>query len=288
MIPLLKKEDSMIFLAYDGTLNGDWISHYAFRLASQTPEKKLHLIHIEDTDLSRGLVKKKILDIEQECRSSGINLRWELLPLEKSVFHSLLKAIPQGSKNCVVCGTRVRSKRQSFLAGTVSEQLLKQHKFNVMAVRVVQPGLLGNPHDFLIPLAGHPRGFASGWPVFRFFLPQVSAVYLLRCIKISAFHSRHLSLQKKRSLHETGFKYLSMVREEILEKKGSSDFFLDLRVAVNNDWVREILVHASTLKVQMILLGASERTLARRVMQSNPFERLLRDSPCDVGIYRGI
>jgi nucleotide-binding universal stress UspA family protein len=278
----------MIYLAYDGSLNGDWISRYAFRLASQTPEKKLHLIHIEDTDPSRGLVKKKILDIEQECRSSGINLGWEILPLEKSVFHSLLKAIPQGSKNCVVCGTRVRSKRHSYLSGTVSEQLLKQHKFNVMAVRVVQPGLLGNPHDFLIPLAGHPRGFKSGWPIFRLFLPQVATVFLLRCIKISALRSRHLSLQKKRALHKTGFKYLSTVQDEILKEKGTTEFFLDLRVVVNTDWVREILVHASTLKVHMILLGASERTLSQRVMQSDPFERLLRDSPCDVGIYRGI
>ena len=264
----------MIYLAYDGSLNGDWISRYAFRLAAQSKEKKLHLIHVRDESFPENLVQTKLLNLEQECRASEIDLIQEFRTLENSVFNSLLKAVPEGRSNCLVCGTRVRSRRQSYLAGTVSEQLLKQRKFNVLAVRVVQPGLLGNPHDFLIPLAGHPRGFASGWPVFRLFLPQVSRVHLLRCIKISAFRSRNLSLQKRRSLHETGFKYLSMVREEILEKKGSSDFFLDLRVAVNSDWVREILVHASTLKVQMILLGASERALGQWMMHSDPFERL--------------
>ncbi len=278
----------MIYLAYDGSLNGDWIFRYALRLASQSEEKKLHLIHVRDGGLPEELVEQKLLDLREECRAADIGLIREIRPLEKSVFQSLLRAVPEGRSHCLVCGTRVRSRRQTYLSGTVSEQLLRQRKFSVMAVRVVQPGLLGNPHHFLIPLAGHPRGFASGWPVFRLFLPQVATVHLLRCIKISSFHSRNLSLQKKRSLHEKGFKHLSKVRDEILEKKGSPEFFLDLYIAVSNDWVREILVHASTLKIQMILLGASERTLARRVLQSDPFERLLRDSPCDVGIYRGI
>jgi nucleotide-binding universal stress UspA family protein len=278
----------MIYLAYDGSLNGNWIFRYALRLASQTKEKKLYLIHVRDQNLPEDLLQKKFQDLEQDCRASGIDLILKLRAFEKSVFHSLLKAVPEGRNNCLICGARVRSKQRSYLSGTVSEQLLKQHKFNVMVVRVVQPGLLGNPHDFLIPLAGHPRGFKSGWPIFRLFLPHVSTVHLLRCMKVSTFGRRHLSLQKKRSLHDIGFKYLSMVRNEILDKKGTSEFFLDLRVVVNTDWVREVLVHASTLKVHMILLGASERALARKVMQGDPFERLLRDSPCDVGIYRGI
>jgi len=278
----------MIYLAYDGSLNGDWISRYATRLASQSKEKKLHLIHVLDGSLPKDVVETKILAVKEDCHAAGIDLIPEFRPLAKSVFHSIVKVIPGGRGNCLVCGTRVRAKRQSYLSGTVSEKLLRQQKFNVLALRVVQPGLLGNPHHFLIPLAGHPRGFASGWPILKLFLPLVSTVYLLRCMKISSFRDRHLSLQKKRALHEIGFKYLSTVREQLLKDQGAEDFFLDLRVAVNSDWVREILVHASTLKAQMILLGASDRALARRMIQSDPFERLLRDAPCDVGIYRGI
>ena len=36
----------MIYLAYDGSLNGDWISRYGIRLATNSAEKKLTVIHI--------------------------------------------------------------------------------------------------------------------------------------------------------------------------------------------------------------------------------------------------
>ena len=37
--------------------------------------------------------------------------------------------------------------------------------------------------------------------------------------------------------------------------------------------------------MQMILLGASERSLPHRFVHGNPLERILRDTVCDVGIY---
>jgi nucleotide-binding universal stress UspA family protein len=48
-----------------------------------------------------------------------------------------------------------------------------------------------------------------------------------------------------------------------------------------------VLVEASRLKSQLLLLGASERSLAHRVVHGQVLERILRDAPCDVGIYRG-
>lgn len=50
------------------------------------------------------------------------------------------------------------------------------------------------------------------------------------------------------------------------------------------DWAEEILVRTGKLGAQMILLGASERSLPRFV-HGNPLERILRDTACDVGIY---
>lgn len=278
----------MIYLAYDGSLNGDWVSRYALRFAAHSPEKKLHLIHVEDHSIPVDLLEKKILKIERESRSLEVDLAWQIRSLEKNVFHSLVKAIPPSDESYLVCGTRVRSKRQAYLSGTVSEKLLRYNKFHVFAVRVVQPGLLGNPHDLLIPLGGHPRGFQSAWPFFRLFLPHVGTVYLLRSMNVSSIRHPHLSLPQKQSLREAGFDYLEAVSEEIFQEKGAADFLLDNRVVICDDWAREVLVHASKLKVQMIMLGASERSFPHRVVHGNPLERVLRETPCDVGIYRGL
>jgi nucleotide-binding universal stress UspA family protein len=48
-----------------------------------------------------------------------------------------------------------------------------------------------------------------------------------------------------------------------------------------------VLVLANRLKVQMVLLGVTERSLAHRVFYGKGIERVLRKTTCDVGIYRG-
>jgi nucleotide-binding universal stress UspA family protein len=278
----------MIYLAYDGSLNGDWVSRYSVRLATHTPEKKLTLVHVEDGIVSPARVHEKIRRIEQDCNARGVALSHEMLPLRRNVFQTLLNAIPHGRQSFVVCGTRMRSKKQAFLSGTISEKLLRYNKFNVLAIRVVQPGLLGNPGKFLIPLAGHPRGFRSAWPFFRLFLPEVEEVYLLRVMIVSSLWLRQLSPQHARALREQGLRYLRDVIEDMRQGCAPTRFWLDSRVVLSDDWPREILVHSSKLKARMILLGASERTLLERTIHGNSLERVLRGTPCDMGIYRGI
>ena len=68
---------------------------------------------------------------------------------------------------------------------------------------------------------------------------------------------------------------------------GPLPFRIDRRVTISADWVNDVLVLASRLKVQIMLLGVSERNLAHRVLHGTAMEKVLRDTPCDVGIYRG-
>ena len=172
--------------------------------------------------------------------------------------------------------------------GTISEKLLKHHPFNVLAVRVVQPGLLANPGSFLIPLAGHPRGFQSAWPFFRLFLPGVEKVYLLRVMKVGSFPFYECHPKRMHGLRRKGLKYLSAVIQDIKEEIESATFQIEPRVVICHDWPMEILIQSGKLKTRMILLGASERTRLGRALYINSLERVLRGTPCDVGIYRGI
>lgn len=278
----------MIYLAYDGSQNGDWISRYAIGFAAHSPEKVLTLLHVQDGSIAPAALDGKLERIARECRDQGVELFPQVLPLEKNVFKVLLRHLPAGAENFVVCGTRLRSRRAAYLSGTVSEKLLRFNRFHVLALRVGQPGLLGRPREFLLPLAGHPRGFDSAWPFFRLFLPDVDQVYLLRGMAVSPFRLHHLSPEKLQRLRAQGVRYLATVSDEILRGRGSSQFHLDTRIVICDDWAGEILVHASRLRSQMVLLGASERALPRRLIYRDPLERLLRGTPCDMGVYRGI
>jgi len=276
----------MVSLAYDGSLNGDWVSRYAIRFAAHSPERTLNLLHVLDGKVPEAELERKIEHLRRECLGQGVELFPQFLPLAHGVFRSLVQMIPTGAESLVVCGTRVRSTRKPFLSGTVAEQLLRHGAFPVLAVRVVQPGLLGIPRELLIPLAGHPRGLTAVWPFFRLFLPDLDSVHLLRGMVVSTLHLRRLSARELQALREQGVRYLASVLNELRQRLGETDFHLDSRIIVCDDWVREILVHASKLKSRLILLGVSERTRWHRALHGDALERVLRGTPCDVGIYR--
>ncbi len=277
----------MLYLAYDGSLNGDWVARYAVRFAAHVG-RALTLLHVEDDSLDEKELAGKVERLDRECRAQGVELYPQALPRAKSVFFTLLDHIPAGDQSLVVCGTRVRSRNRAFLTGTISEKLLRCGRFDVLAIRVVQPGLLGSPREFLLPLAGHPRGFQAIWPFFRLFLPEVDRVYLLRAMQVNALRLPHLSRERQRALREAGNRYLNEVAEEIGRRRGKADFRLDSRVRICDDWVREVLLQASDLKVRLLLLGATERSLGHRLLHGDALERVLHGTPCDVGIYRSV
>ena len=279
----------MICLAYDGSLNGDWVARYAIRFAAASSDRILHLFHVLDGSLAPTPLDQKLEHLRRECLAQGVELFPQLLSPVDGVPATLLQAFPAREEVFVVCGTRVRGIGKPFLAGTVAERLLVLAPQPVLALRVVQPGLLGAPHDLLLPLAGHPRGFAQAWPAFRHFLPQLRRVHLLRGMIVSRYRLAHLETATLQALRQEGVRYLAGISDEVRQLRGGHDFFLDSRITVSDDWAAEILVHASRLKAQVLLLGASQRSrLARfsRFWQGDPVERVLRGTPCDVGIYR--
>ncbi len=276
----------MIYLAYDGSLNGDWVARYAIRFAAHSAERTLSAVHVDEGRLAAEALDGKLEHLGRECRARGVEFLPEVVPLRRTVFRTLLEQVPAGEESFLVCGTRVRSRQQAYLSGTVAEKLLHFNPFHVLAIRVVQPGLLGCPRDFLLPLAGHPRLFRAAWPFFRLFLPDVEQVYLLRGMAVSHLRLRYLSPARLAALREGGARYLAEVEEEIRRGRGGAEFHLDSRIVVCDDWAHEILVHASRLRTRMVLLGASERALLHRLLRGNSLERVLRGAPCDVGIYR--
>ena len=132
----------MLWLAHDGSLNANWLSHYAIRFGSRLPAKQVRVLFIEDGSCSADRVREHVMFLERECARAGVTLTAETLPLRGSVAETLLAHIPKGPGSFVLCGTRVRKKNLGFLAGTVAERLLQARRFNVLAIRVVHPGIL--------------------------------------------------------------------------------------------------------------------------------------------------
>ena len=277
----------MIILAHDGSLYDDWVARYALRFAAAETDRKLLLLHVRDGQVDEPVAEARFARLAKACEETGVVFHQERLPPGKSTHRTLRQSIPHDPTALLVCGTRLKPRRQAFLTGSVAEQLLRMHQCPVLALRVVQPGLLGLPHDLLLPLAGHPDGFARLGPILLRLAPQLRKLYFLHALPVNLLAQSHLSPARQTQKLQAGHRYLDQVCAELVEAFGLPTFVIDRRVLIAADPTHQILVEASRLKAQMLLLGASERSLAHRVIHGQGLEQILRETPCDVGIYRG-
>jgi nucleotide-binding universal stress UspA family protein len=273
----------MISLAYDGSINGDWVSRYAIRLAVGAAEQTLLVVHVAEGGKASHALQEKLDRIESEASAEGLRFDAQVHAPRGSVTDTLVAALPGGRDSTVVCGTRARRGHKRLLAGTVALRLLRRRAFNTLAFRVVQPGLLGHARHLLVPVSGRPGWLDLTWPMLGPFLGEAEQVHLLRVMAVNPLWMAHLADSRLQSLRRQGWTYLHQAMSDIERRRGQMTYKLDGRVVVSGDWPREVLVHAAKLKARLVLIGASERTLVAQALDQS-LERLLRDSPCDVAI----
>ena len=276
----------MLWLAHDGSLNADWLSHYAVRFAERLPARKITALTVKDGSETQARAPRRLEFLAAQCDRAHLHLSVEELALDKDVVHTLLARIPEGSDQYLLCGTRVRRQSRGFLAGTVSEQLLAAQRFNVLALRVVQPGLLGQTHRVLIPVMGHPRGFASGLPFVKLMGADLQSVHVLIVKSEFGWSAARRGGAVALDLNAASA-YVSQIQAE-LRLALSHDFGVDGSVVDGHNAADEIVLGAKQHQCQLIYLGASERSLALRMLAGTPIERILAHAPCDVAIYRGV
>ena len=277
-----------IYLAYDGSINGDWVSHYAVRIAARHPERTLHLVHVQDRTAGWTELRGKLERIAAECELAGVRCETALHPLRQTVAGTLVDAIPAGKETLLICGTRVRAGRRGLLAGTVSEDLLRRRHCPTVALRVVQPGLLGLPRDFLIPLAGHPRGLKAALPFLSLLSTDVARIHLLLVREVTTARFRRLPATRAEHMSVDGRRYLHEAEAVLAGEETLAHARLDSLVVISDDVPKEIVITANRTKSRLILMGASERNLRQRFFYGNPIEQVLRETPCDVAVYRSV
>lgn len=280
--------EPVLYLAYDGSINADWIARYAIRMAGSSPVGRLILLHIRDGMLSAERLDGKLEHIAHECLAVKVDLEVLSLPLKGDVFTTLVAAIPAGDEVYCICGARATSRGRGFLTGTVSQHLLRTRRFNTLALRVVNPGQLGCPANVIFPLSGHPRKFRAAMPFLLLLAPCIKKLTVLRIMTVNTLLYRYLSAHRVRTILGEGTDYVREVMAEIRAEAGRYSFRLDDHILISADWAREILVQAGKARSGLLLLGASDRFIQSRFYYGSKIERILLNTPCDVGIYRKI
>jgi nucleotide-binding universal stress UspA family protein len=278
----------VVIFAYDGSLNGDWVGHYAARFAAQSPERRLRVLHVHEGRVG-GEVERGMQRLAAECAVLGVTLEPSFHPRGAgTVAERLLALVPAGRETMLVVGTRARPRNLAFLAGTVSARLLAAGRFPVVALRVVQPGILGQPGHVLLPLAGHPRGAAFAIPLLRLLGTDLHRLHVLVVREVSRIRFRLLRPRTAEALIACARSWAAQLEDELESALAGLHYALDASVVVSDDAPKEILVFAGKLHARLVCLGASERRLPARLVYGNPIEQVLRDTPCDAAVYRSV
>ncbi len=274
--------ETPIYLAYDGSLNGDWVSRYALRFAKTSAGGRLHVLHVHDGALAR----EKLATLVEDGERSGVAVSAEEIPCDGDVAHTLTQALPGDEDALLICGTRVRETGKGLLAGTVTERLLRDGHHNVLAIRVVDPGLLGAPKRLLYPMSENPFTARRALPFLQLFTPTLEEMVLMTVKAMRSGSFERLSTEQAHRLLKERQAYVEERAAYLRQELAPAAFRLDCRAVVSDDWPKEILLTAGRVRAQLLFMGATERTLPQRFLFGNPLEQVLRGTPCDVAIFR--
>lgn len=276
-----------VYLAYDGSVNGDWIARYALRMAARAGEPRLRVLYVEDVSISAPALSGKFANIESVAAALGVAVDIEICPMHHGVFGGLVARLPEGGDTLVVCGLRVHGGRRGIFKGTISEKLLGHRRFEVVAIRVVNPGALGVAQSLLLPIAGDRRGLNAATALVRLLGDDVRVCRLLHVVGIGLLRLRRLDAGDVGKLRHRGLEYIHRIEEKFRAAIADPRFFIDAAVRVSDDWEQEVIIDAGAHKVDLIVIEAPTRRFGGGRIFGDPVERILRDAPCDVAIYRG-
>ena len=270
-----------ILAAVNEHLNSEISARYALNLAIASDAKfytcfiaekgmpKSSFDKAEDA-MKRLFIRAKEMDIQVESiTGSGDPVR----EIEKIVRHERV--------NIVFASTRREDVERRFYAGTIARSLSLSLPCSVALVRVVHAGRV-HPKKILVPLKARINHIKER----AFFTAKMAEGF---DSKVFIFHAtKPITKFFHGEIHLTPVEWEKRLPEDI------SDFMEHLRkygIAYEGRLApgataKSITIEAATKRHDLIIMGASERSLLSSLLKGNPVEDVLRETPCDLIILK--
>lgn len=270
-----------ILTAVNEHLNSEITARYAINLA-RSSEAKLYICFIADkglktTVLGRAEEALKRIFIE----ASAMDIKVETIMETGDTVRMISEIVRHEGIDIVFVSTRREDVEKRFFAGTVARRLMLTLTSSVALVRVVQAGRI-HPKEILVPLKAkidHVKERA-------YFTARITQAF---GSSILLFHSpKPIEKFFHGELHLTPLEWENKLPDDI------SHFMEHLRRykvvhtgrSVPGSIGKTIAVEAFSKRHDLIIMGASERSILTSIFKSNPVEELLRDTPCDLIILK--
>ena len=270
-----------ILAAVNEHLNSEIAARYALHLAKKA-EARIYLCSIADKGIGHKDFKtaqEAVKRLSSRARELGIPVTGVIEtgePLEQ-----IRKVVAAEKIDLVFAATRHEDIENRFYAHTVARRLSLRLPCSVALVRVVHLGRV-HPKTILVPLKaridhGDERASFTALMAGAF----DSRIFLFHSTKplTSFFHGE---------MHLTPAEWEARLPVDIarfIEQLDRYDISHENRL-IPGIAGKTIVIEAAAKRHDLIIMGASERSLLRSLIRGNPVERVLRETTCDLIILR--
>jgi nucleotide-binding universal stress UspA family protein len=270
-----------ILTAVNEHLNSEVAARYAMNLA-RICEAKLYLCFVAEKGQMTALINRaeeamKRIFIEAEKMGMAV----EAITETGDVIKKVDEIVRHEGIDIVFASTRKADVERRFYAGTVARQLSLSLPCSVALVRVVHIGRI-HPKKILVPLKARinhltERSYFSAMLANAF----ASNIYLFHSTKpiTSFFHGEvHLTpIEWEKKLPKDIAHFIEQLKRYKVPHE---------KRLIPGKTGRNITTEATAKRFDLVIMGASERSLLSSIFTGNPVEVVLRETPCDLIILK--
>ena len=270
-----------ILAAINEHFNSEVAARYALHLSKACGAKFYTCFIAEKTaarssfDKAEAAMKRLFILAEQ------IGVPAESITETGDPVSGIRKIAAHESIDIVFASTRREDTERRFFSGTVARSLSLKLPCSVALVRVVHTGKI-HPSTVFVPLKAR-LGRIKEW---AYFTSKMATAFNAKA------HVFHVTKPITKFFH--GDTHLTPVEWEKRIPPDIADFLDRLKknsVAYESRLMpgaigRSITIEAAARRHDLIIMGASERSLVSSLFRRNPVENVLRETPCDLIILK--
>ncbi len=270
-----------VLAAVNEFTNSEVAAHYAIAL-SESCQAKLLLVFVAREGIDKETFKQAESALERlfiEAGRCGIEV--ESITEKGDPLKKIYDLVRKNNIDIAFTATRREDVSKRFFVRTLARELMIKLPCSVAMVRVVRMGKT-HPKNILVPLKGHMTQLEERAcfvaKLAQAFDAQVTLFHLHS--PITSFLGGEIHLKPAE-------------REERIPKDIENFTGCLKRYDVGHEErtgygaiSRAITIEAARSRNDLIVLGASERSLFKSITRGNPVEEVLRETPCNLIILR--
>jgi len=270
-----------ILAAVNEFTNSEIAARYAIALA-RSCQAKLSLLFVAEDRIDKDALRHAEAAIERlfiEAGNQGVEA--ECIIEKGDPMKKISEGVQKNKIDLVFNATRREDVERRFFVKTLARDLIIKLPCSVAMIRVVRMGR-AYPKNILVPLRGHMTHLDER----ACFIAELAQAF---GSKITLFYSSgrmtsffHGELHIKPDQRE---KHIPKDIEKFTECLDRYEISHEKRTGYGAI-SRTITIEAAHRRNDLIVMGASERSLLRSILSGNPVEDVLRETPCNLIILR--